>query len=173
MTQYCRLDRMRLEPIIVAVASLIAANAWAANQAALPKCDIRIKLMNVEPADVERMHMPSGRVLVEFAIDALGHVSGARVVKSSDKRLDEPSRKSVLLWRFVAPPTQCRHQMSITYRGEDRQVASPFVRGSFAALDCSMGIAQISPLLQHDFSDEQGNEQAHPQQCRRSLLQGS
>jgi TonB family protein len=87
----------------------------------VPKCDVRTKLIHAESPEIEMEHMPEGRVLVEFTVDVLGYVSDPKVIESSDKRLNEPSMKAVLRWRFVPPPNACRHQAPITYRIEDSE----------------------------------------------------
>jgi TonB family protein len=104
---------MRLKRYMITVAAALATGAAADDQAVLPKCDMRTKLTYLEPSETERLHMPAGHVLVEFNIDGLGHVSDPKVIESSDKRLNEPSLKSVLRWRFVPPPKACRHKMTI------------------------------------------------------------
>ena len=103
------------------VAASLPAGAWASDPPTLATCDQRMKIIVAEPAENDTLHMPEGRVLVEFTVDVLGYVSDPRIIESADKRLNELSLQSVLRWRFSPPPRTCRHRVSITHRIDDSE----------------------------------------------------
>jgi TonB family protein len=89
----------------------------------LPSCVKGIKIIHSELAPLQIHHPPRGRVDLEFTIDALGYVSDPVVTQSTAPRLDKEAMASVVLWRYEAPSSKCRHRASITYEFKDAEDA--------------------------------------------------
>jgi TonB family protein len=85
-----------------------------------PRCEKSIKIIRSELAALQIEHPPTGRVELEFTIDALGYVSDPVVVQSTEPRLDKEALRSVVLWRYAPPSTKCRHRTSVTFEIKDR-----------------------------------------------------
>lgn len=102
---------------------MVCATVGAAELQELPRCEKSIGIINAEPAPLQTEHPATGRVELEFTIDALGYVSSPVVVKSTEPRLDKEALKSVALWRYVPPNSKCRHRTSVTYELKDAEDA--------------------------------------------------
>lgn len=105
-------------PIVwsVLTAAIAFGRITAAEADVLPRCAKAMEIIHAEPAPSELMHPATGRVVIEFTVDVRGYVSDPRVVESSSPGLDQEALRTVVLWRYTAPTTRCRHETSITYK---------------------------------------------------------
>jgi TonB family protein len=99
--------------------AIFCASVGAAKPQVLPRCEKNIKIIHAEPAPLQTEHPPTGRVELEFTIDALGYVSDPTIVQSTEPRLNKEALKSVVLWRFAPPTSKCRHRTSVIYEIKD------------------------------------------------------
>lgn len=102
---------------------MACASVSAGESQGLPRCEKSIKIIQAESVPLQMEHPPTGRVELEFTIDALGYVSDPVVVQSTERRLDKEALKSVVLWRYARPSSKCRHRASVTYEIKDREDA--------------------------------------------------
>jgi TonB family protein len=105
--------------LLVLPVAMACAGVSAAESPELPRCEKSIKLIHSELAALQIEHPPTGRVELEFTIDALGYVSDPVVVQSTEPRLDREVLRSVVLWRYAPPSTKCRHRTSVAYEIKD------------------------------------------------------
>jgi TonB family protein len=104
--------------------AMVCASVGAAEPQELPRCEKSIKFIHLEQAPVQTDHLPTGRVELEFTIDALGYVSDPVVLQSTAWRLNKEALKSAVLWRYAPPNSKCRHRTSITFELKDAQDAA-------------------------------------------------
>ena len=109
--------------LLVLPVAMPCASVSAAGSHALPRCEKSIKIIHSELTPLQMEHPPTGRVELEFTIDALGYVSDPIVVLSTAPRLDREALRSVVLWRYAPPSSKCRHRTSVTYEMKDPQGA--------------------------------------------------
>jgi TonB family protein len=103
--------------------AMACASASATESHELPRCEKSIRIIHSELAPLKIEHPPTGRVELEFTIDALGYVSDPVVVQSTQPRLDREALRSVVLWRYAPPSGKCRHRTSVTYEIKDSEGA--------------------------------------------------
>lgn len=93
--------------------------AGASAAADLPRCE-NVKVAHIpDPEPPAAEHMPVGKVLVEFTIDAQGRVRDPQIMESPDKRLSVEVLREIVRWRFVPPQRPCRSQVPITFQIKD------------------------------------------------------
>ena len=103
---------------LVAGAFLVVSSVSAA--ADLPRCEKTLKLAHIpDPEPPPTDHMSEGTVLVEFTVDVSGAASDARIVESSNTRLNGMALKEAVRFRFVPPNQPCRYQMPIKFQVKD------------------------------------------------------
>jgi TonB family protein len=86
---------------------------------------------------------------VEVTIEVSGRVSAARIVKSSNPKLNEQALNDAEQWVFESPIAACRAEISIDYKLGDEAVAShnnslgptPVTKARFVSF--SSGAAQL------------------------------
>jgi TonB family protein len=108
-----RLNSSVLVPMLTL--AMACASACAAESHELPRCEKSIRIIHSELAPLQIEHPPTGRVELEFTIDALGYVSDPVVVQSTKPRLNREALRSVVLWRYAPPSSKCRHRSSVTF----------------------------------------------------------
>lgn len=72
----------------------------ASKNESLPVCASIPKIVSFGSEYQSRIPPPEGSVVVEVTIELSGRVSAARIVKSSDSRLDERALKDAEKWVF-------------------------------------------------------------------------
>jgi len=103
---------------LIACLSMVGVTAAPDENLSLSQCQPSIKALKMEPAELAG-HVTAGLVLVEYTIDLRGHVIDAKIVESSNKRLNDPTLKAVSSWLFAPPAQACRRRTPITYRIAD------------------------------------------------------
>jgi len=108
--------------VLTACLSMVGVAVPAGEASPLRQCEPNIKALKIEPAELSG-HIPVGSVLVEYTIDLRGYAIDAKIIESSNKRLNEPTLKAVASWRFASPAQACRRRTPITYRIKDAENA--------------------------------------------------
>jgi TonB family protein len=90
----------------------------AAESDGVPACAPTPKLISFGNEYQTRVPPPAGSVVVEVTIETSGRVSAARIVKSSNLKLNELALDDAEEWVFEPPSVACRAQISVDYRIE-------------------------------------------------------
>lgn len=84
----------------------------------VPVCDPTPKIISFGSEYQTRVPPPTGSVVVEVTIETSGRVSAARIVKSSNPKLNERALNDAEEWFFEPPTVACRAQISVDYKFE-------------------------------------------------------
>ena len=84
----------------------------------LPVCDPTPKIISFGSEYQTRVPPPAGSVVMEVSVEISGRVSAARVVKSSDPKLNERALDEAEKWVFEPPTVACRARITVDYRNE-------------------------------------------------------
>jgi TonB family protein len=88
----------------------------------LPVCDPTPNILSFGNEYHTRVPQ-AGSVVVEITIELSGIVSAARIVKSSNPRLNEQALNAAEKWVFESPVVACRAQITVHYRMGDEHGA--------------------------------------------------
>ena len=84
----------------------------------VPVCDPTPKIISFGSEYRTRVPPPTGSVVVEVTVETSGRVSAARIVKSSNPKLNERALNDAEEWVFEPPMVACRARIDVDYRIE-------------------------------------------------------
>jgi TonB family protein len=83
----------------------------------VPACDPTPKIISFG-SEYQTRVSPTGSVVVEVTVETSGRISAARIVQSSNPKLNEHALNDAEEWAFEPPMVACRAQISVDYRIE-------------------------------------------------------